>query len=274
MFLTFSTVKLMGLSSNWVSRTTVFQHYAINHNQSDISNTYNLQNNIAVLIGNLIGLCFSLGLPHAFMPTMAFLLVSSFLSVITSFKSIKYIQLSEFNLQRLFLLSDNFLKVESEMCDLNNIITPEEATKREKLLFSKCNNIYFCNTSPEILIKETSRSYTVQLFDLFKSRSFFVFVKKSKITGRYKFYTFLKVNAESLDILIAFMFTIRLKKLINKQNLTGKEIIKLYERNFAYFDAMDKKAVMDRIKHLGWKIRFNQLEETYSRYHMLFKSID
>jgi hypothetical protein len=175
-----------------------------------------------------------------------------------------------------------------EFLKSKNILSPEEVSKKEKLLFKKYHNLKFCTNPPEDIIKLDTGNplYLVKLFHIFRERPFFVIVKKKynfkKLRIEYIISTFLRVNAENNDILWAFIFTFRLNILLeNRRKAIGPlktisfdEITDLIEENFSFLEQeVDKKQLLERIKTAGWTTNFTILEEFYSRYHLLFKNI-
>lgn len=230
----------------------------------DVSNKYNLQNNIALLTGNLVGLCFSLLLPHSFTPTFLLLLSISCYSMFASYRCIKYIIINEFNFQRLSVFCENYIND-------GKLLSPDEISNKERLVYNKYNCISFCTESPEMILKYDNYDYLVKLIDLFRDRNYFVYIHKKKLSG-YKVYTFLRVSADNNDIFFAFLFTIRMKMMLSK-NASDEDILKTMEKNILFTDEIDKKMLFEKMKTLGWALNFNTLEENYVRYHMLFKNI-
>jgi hypothetical protein len=243
-----------------ISRTIILEHYSIN-NMTDLSNKYGLQFNIALFTGNVLGFLISLSVTPTFANIFSIISVTTLCAFIMTYRSLRYLILTEFNFQRLAILCEEYI-------NNANILTPEEVAKKEKLFYNKYKNIYFCNKSPECIIKNDNHTHSVSLIDIFKDRKFFVSFKGGII--KYKFFTNLSVYADNGDIFMAFLFTIRLAHLYEK---TKESIFKILEENILYIDTLDRKHIFEKMKLHGWNLHFHILEERYSRYHMLFKNI-
>ncbi len=258
-------IKLISLNCIFISRTVIIENLAKENNLADLSNRLALHNNISMLCGNLLGLGFSLLIPlNNFATTFSVLFGISLYNIYTSYRCLKYVEFNHFNFQRLSILLEEYLIS-------GNILTPAEVSKKETIIYAKYSNIKFCQESPEIIIHSDNKLYIVKSFNLFRDRNFFLYVKKcfnlKKLKYEYTISTFLRVNAENTDILMAFIFTIRLNQNL-KSNL---EIEDLIEENFTFLDEFDKKHFIEKLKNAGWSLNFSCLEEKYSRYHLLFK---
>jgi hypothetical protein len=244
-----------------ISRTIIMEHFSIN-NMTDLTNKYGLQFNIALFTGNILGLIISLSVTPCFVNTFSIISATAFFNLIMTYRSLKYLILTEFNFQRLAIFCEEYINT-------TNILTPQEVAKKERLFYNKYKNIHFCSETPDYIVKTDNHTKAVNLIDLFRDRNFFVTFRRRTI-GKYNFFTNLSVNADNNDIFIAFLFTIRLAHLYEK---TKESILKCYEENLSYIDSLDRKQMFEKMKLVGWNLQFGLMEEKYARYHMLFKNI-
>jgi len=269
-------IKLISLSANQISRTAITAHFSKNNNVVDLSNKYGLQHNISILVGNLIGFFCSFIFPiNNFTPTFCFLSLISLINIYTVFKSVSSFTLSDFNFQKMCIFCEEYVNT-------GTVISTEEVKKKEKIFYRNNKNIYFCNTSPEHIIKIDHQLFIIHLFDMFKDRNYFVMPQKRFCLGTmssvYRIYTFLRLNADNNDIFFAFLYTIRLNILLSEKKghikkISYEEIIETMNKNQIYIDEIDKKALIEKMKSAGWVMNFGVLEEKYSRYHMMFKTL-
>lgn len=151
----------------------------------------------------------------------------------------------------------------------------------ESIFFNGYNNIKFCHSSPEIILKCQKTGYIIRLIDIFKGKNYIVYVKKRKISGllglrKCDIYTFLKVNADSNDLFLAFLVTVKINMMLQETKtlrLNYKTITEILEKANAWLEEVDKKFLFNEMKKVGWSLNFNTLEETFYRYHMLIKPL-
>jgi hypothetical protein len=269
-------IKFICLSGNQISRTAVIEHFSKQNNIVDLSNKYGLQHNISILVGNFIGFLISCAFSfNNFGPTFGLLTLISCINIYTAFKSVTFFTLADFNFQRMCLFCEEYV-------NSGSIVTTEDVKKKEKIFYMKNRNIYFANTSPEFIIKNDNQLFIVNLFDLFKDRNYFVMPQKrfclKKMKSEWRIYTFLRLNADNNDIFFAFLYTIRLNTLLISEkgkvkNLSSDEVIDIMHKNQIFIDEIDRKSMIEKMKSAGWVLNFGSLEEKYSRYHMLFKTL-
>lgn len=262
------------MNTTVISRTAIIENYCKDNNIVDLTNKFVIQNNISMFIGNIIGFTISLIIPlNSFAPTFGVITVLSVYNIYAALKSVSYIDFIYFNLQRACIFCEEYI-------NNKNVLSPEEVSKREKMIYKKHNKIHFCRKSPEIILHTDNQLYIVQLFELFRDLNFFVYVKKKfnifKMRYDYKIYTFLRVNAENNDVFSAFLFSVRLSNRLadfKRKNVSYDTIVDIIEENVEYCSKVDKK-LLDKMKSAGWNLNFSYLEENYARYHMLYKSLD
>jgi hypothetical protein len=270
---TFANIfKLISLSGNGISRVTILEHLSKQHNIVDVTNKSGLQQNIALLTGNLIGFGISLMIPiNNFAFTFTALAILSVFNIYCGVKSIRFIKFDDFNFQRMCVMCEEYI-------ENKNVLSPKEISDKERFVFKKYSNVHFCTKSPEVIMKHENSCYLLTLFDLFKDKNYFVLVGKDfnlkKRRYEHVIYTFLRVNAENMDILQSFIFTIKLHKLIHESPgiKSYDKITEMIEKSMSYMEELDRKVLLEKMKLLGWSHNFAHLEETYARLHMLFKT--
>jgi len=170
-------------------------------------------------------LIISLFLKIEFSTTLPTLLFLSICNLYFVHKSIEKINLNDLNPQRAFYILKEYLNT-------HKIEDPEIINTKEKLIFNKLKNLRFCNYPLEKIIKkEKDDEYIDALFKLFKNHKFFVYVEKNKkfsIFNRgnrnnYKVYTFLRLDADNGDILMAFLYSVKVLNELNENNILNLE---------------------------------------------------
>jgi hypothetical protein len=267
-------IKLTSLSSSNLSRTIILNHFAKQGNISDITNKYSIQQNIAVFTGNLLGFMISFILPHTFTYTFSFITILAILNLHISYKSLKFIELNEFNLQRATIFADEYIRSEGK-----NILSCSEICQRERVFFKKMKNIKFCRKSPEIILKSEKTGYIIRLIDIFKDKNYIIYVKKRDILGllglnKFEIYTFLKINADNDDIFLAFLLSVKIDILLRewKGRLNYKDVSKIIEKANIWVNEIDEKKLFTEMKKNELNLNFSSLEENFMRYQMLIKS--
>lgn len=271
-------IKLISLASANFSRTIILNNFSVSHNVSEITNKFSLQQNISVFIGNLLGFILSISLPQTFPLTFTILSFLAILNIKISYDSLKYIKLTDLNFQRATLLCLEYIKSGNK-----KILSPQEMLNKEKIFFTKFGAVKFCQISPEIILESQKTGYIIRIIDIFKDKNFIVYVKKRRLLGliglrKFTIYTFLKVNAENTDIFIAFLLSVKINLMLQEFKkptiaMNHKDISAIIEQANMWLEELDKKAIFNDIKNLGWNTNFSSLEEKFYRYHMLIKSV-
>lgn len=181
-------------------------------------------------------------------------------------KSMRCIILDDFNPQRLYYFCEEYIKN-------NNMLTPIEINKKERMFFRKLNLISFSEHSLDYIIKnENDGDYIVELFEIFKDKRYFCYVKKyyscSKLSYDYKIFVCLRVDADNHDLFLSYFLAIKLKIILKISNKL-QDIIETIKQNLNDFH--EKKTFFEELKLKGWSTNFSILEERYCRYHILYK---
>jgi hypothetical protein len=273
---TVSTItKLIAINANIFSRTAVIEFFSKQSNIVDLSNKFSLQNNVALLLGNLIGFGISLLIDITkFQILFPVLCGFSIINILTSIQAIKYINFDYFNFPRICIFLEEYFKT-------GIVLNPEEVGKREpKLFYYNFRNFHFAQKSADKILKINDNNYIVHLFELFREKNYFILVKRNR-RGEIKVNTFLRVSAVDNDIYLAFLSSIRFiilakeMRKVEKGDFTYEKIFDLLEKNQNFIDnELDKKGLLDKMKNAGWLLQFSQLEDRYTRYHLFFKNLD
>jgi hypothetical protein len=204
-------------------------------------------------------------------------LIISTLHLTFAHLSNRNINLLDLNLQRAYYIVQEFLKEKI-------ILDPTVINQRESVIFNKLNFLSFCEHPIEKVInKEKYDSHLDDLISLFKDMKYITFVDKkySYIKRKYEFklYTYLRLDAENMDILMAFIYSISLHEMINenfgkvniylKTNDMNKSILELIETNHTKINQINKNDLAKQLREKGWNINFRLLENKYMRYHMI-----
>jgi len=208
---------------------------------------------------------------------MVTVLIISTLHLTFAHLSNRNINLLDLNLQRAYYLVKEYLKE-------NIILDPTVISQRESLIFNKLNFLSFCEHSIEKVINK--KKYDRHLDDfisLFKDMKYITFVDKkySYIKRKYEFklYTYLRLDAENMDILMAFIYSISLHEMINdkfgkintniKINDINESILELIQNNHTKINKINKNNLSNQLRDKGWNVNFRLLEDKYMRYHMI-----
>lgn len=223
----------------------------------------------------MLGFIISLVIPHTFTYTFSLITCLSVLNLHISYKSLKYIELNEFNFQRAVIFSKEFVFTEGKVK-----LSPSEICAKEKVFFYTMKNIKFCKISPEIILKSDKTGFIIRLIDIFKDKNYIVYVKKRDILGffginRFEVFTFLKVNADNEDIFLAFLLSVKINILLKewRGRLSYKDVSKLIEKANLWVDELNEEELFSAMKKSGWNLNFSPLEENFMRYQMLIKSV-
>lgn len=267
--------KMIGISAALISRTSILESVCKNNNMVEVSNKFNLQSNISLLVGNLIGFCLSLIVPiKVFVPTFSLLCALALFYNYSAVRSLSYISFNTFNFDRLTIFFEEYINTKK-------ILSPEEVASMEKLYYHKYKNINFCNKSADLLLKHENNNFQISLFDIFKDKNYFITVNKkfsiTKLKNVFYINNFLKVNADNNDIFLSFLASFRLYNQILERINTGKaptynDLIPMIENNVQFIEEIDKKVLFEKMKTLNWNMNFSNLEEKYSRFHMMIKN--
>ncbi len=263
-------MKLSAFIANSSSRTGINNHFCKENNITDLSNKHLAQNNFSFLIGSAIGLGISTCISMKFAQVFPVLLFLSIFHFVYAQISCQQIFLSDMNPQRAFYISMNYIKNEI-------LLDPRTVNQKEKLLFSKLNFLKFCSYPLENIIKrEKNNLFMDQVLLLFKDHKFLAYVDPHKTLimrrNKHKVYTFVRVDAESIDIFLAFLFSIRLHESIKNRKFTDDKLLSNIKENLEWVTKIDKKHLAHQLKEKGWDSNFHLLEEKYMRYQMLFKN--
>lgn len=271
-------IKLTSLASANLSRTIILNNYSVSHNVSDITNKYSLQQNIAIFIGNVLGFGLSILIPQTFGYTFTLLSFLAILNMKISLNSLQYIKLNDLNFQRAVLVCLEYINSGNK-----KIISPEEVVNKEKIFFSQLNGLFFCQSSPEMILKSEKTGYIIRIIDVFKEKNFIVYVKKRKLLGliglrKFNIYTFLKVNADNNDIFLAFLLSVKINLMLQETkkstiSINYKDVSGIIENANSWLEELDKKYLFNEMKNSGWNMNFSGMEEKFYRYHMLIKSV-
>jgi hypothetical protein len=268
------------------TRIGISNHFCKENNITDLTNKYIAQSNLAFIIGNLTGLFISINLPQPYSFPLIFSVVMGFtlLHILSGYKSVEQVSLNTLNFQRAYLLGN-------EILETHKIISPEMILKKESLFFKNDGHIKFCNFPMEYLLKsEKNIKLANNLFDMFKEYPFFCFVKikkhytpkklfrrRNKSEKMYRIYTYMKLEAENGDILLAFLFTLQLSKFLelltkaSKTDITEDKIIELIQNTQEQINKINKTQMLHDLRTQGWNTNFHSLETEYMRYHLLIK---
>ncbi len=195
-----------------------------------------------------------------------------------SITSLKYIKLNELNFQRAVLFCLEYINSGNK-----KVLSPEDIVTKEEIVFSKLNGLYFCQSSPEIILKSEKTGYIIRIIDIFKENNFIVYVKKRQVLGlvglrKFNIYTFLKVNADNNDVFLAFLLSVKINLMLQESKkstiaINYKDISAIIEQANFWLEELDKKNLFNEMKNFGWNMNFSGLEEKFYRYHMLIKSV-
>lgn len=260
-----------------MTRAGIIQHFTKENNVTDLTNKATAQQNLSILLGkklnysgNLIGLTASLLFSNTFSVTIGIVSIMSTAHLYTGLQSVRSIVSDDLNMQRLFILGKEFI-------ESGKLLAPSDIYKREGILFDGMGNIKFSVKSFDFILnhsREKDKSLLVKLLNLFREKKFFtfpfVYFSFSDLSYKYKIYTCLRVDAEALDVLEAFLFTLALNERIN----SGFEEIELYEEILTSLQQTEKlqlKEMMDNIRKIGWTADLSSLEDKYCRYQILYK---
>ncbi len=169
--------------------------------------------------------------------------------------------------------------VVKEYFTTGKLLDVEEVSKREKFIFRKLKFLKFCNYPLEKIIggKSVNKNteYLLKVLNSYKDFKYMSYVEKKYdyIKGGYKFslYTFLRVDAERIDIFMAFLFSVRLYDYLSNggydKNNIEDMIIEAIKTNLEWIKKIDKKEMIRRLKENNWDIAsFSLLEEKFQRY--------
>jgi hypothetical protein len=241
------------------TRITIYNHFTNSDNLADLVNKYNNQNNMCFLLGNLLGIAYSLLVPSSFTNVIMTLSVLSVLQMYVVHKSVfKIVNLTDFNKQRAYYLAEEYLRS-------NHILDLVTLNKKEKLLFQKANDIKFSSYPLDRLLSvEKDNRYVLELLDVFKDSKFFVYVRGKTI------YVYIHIDAEQIDIFIALLYAIRLRdQYLNKNFHDKEELIKSIRDNLDFVNKINKQELVAAIEAKKFHIKFDKVEEQYLRYHIV-----
>lgn len=220
------------------------------------------------MIGSLTGFFLSLSISMSFNVVFPILIFISTFHLISAHVSCHKILLNDLNTQRAYYIAKSCL-------ENNKILEVLEVNKMEKMFFNDLKCVKFCNYPlDKLLSKEKNNIYINDILNVFEDQKFLVYVQlKRSILGTYKYkiFTFLRVDAANEDKLIAFLYSVKLNDLLNKNKLNQDEILIELKENLEFFSNLNIKDLMHSLKNKGWDTNFHLLEEKYQRYQMLFK---
>jgi hypothetical protein len=244
---------------------------------TDLTNKATTQQNLSMLIGkfsiyllgNLIGFAISLLFPQSFPFVFSTISLITIYHLYTGIKSANSIIFEEFNLQRFYIFCEEYL-------DNKNILSPLQVYRKESMYFRGMKHIWFCKKSLDFVLKNSSErenQYLIDLLTLFRNERFFCYVVKyfsiQEVSFKYKIFISQRVDSDCSDILLSFLFAVRLDRMLNKLN--NNEIVKTIKENLKFIEEINIKEIIEEMRNLGWIINFSILEEKYCRYHIIYK---
>lgn len=255
-------VKFTALSATATARLGLFNTFAKNGNVTDLLNTWSNQNNLAFFLGNLIGLGLSFLLPKSFPVILGSIIVLTLIHLRGVYVSVfKTIKLKDYNLQRAYFQVLHYSKYQT-------LAGLEEINFKETIFFRDLTYLNFSNYPLEKLMTNNEKN-TLSHINLFNNYKFCVSVRKT-IFGNYKIYTYMRLDAEDIDIFMALLYSVRLHDtLINQIIQHNCEIITALKENLEYINKMDKHKLVTMMKNLDWDVKFHKVEEKYMRYHIV-----
>ena len=261
-----------------VTRAGIIQHFSVDNNVTDLTNKATTQHNLSILlgiinayyIGNIIGFGVSMLLPSNFSYIFGFISAMTIYHLYTGIKSVNSIILDEFNIQRMYILCDEFIKNKK-------VISPNQVYLKEKMIFRDVRNIHFCQKTLEFLIVNEGNDdeYLMDLIRIYKNQKFFCYAVKRfnicKLSYYYELNVSLRIDSDNSDIFLAFLYAVELNQVLI-ETMDFKNIIFKMEETLKYIDEIKVKEVVEEMKLLGWMTNFSILEEKYCRYQILYKS--
>ena len=255
-------IKITAINISIISRTGIFLQMAKKHNLIDISLKFQNQSNIAVFIGTFFGYLTSLYFKLNFQNSLVILAICNIFNFFICRLAYNELVMHDFNYQRLYIFAKKFM---SE----NRLLSPKEVTRFEKLTFMK-PTIKFTTHSAEFLMKQDKQMLT-KILKEFDHCNFIIFPKKKfnllSLNRKYHLYTFLKLNANNLDVLRAFFMTVRLEEILNfTSKYTEEEVILYIREALSYIHKIITDDMFKQMDSLEWKYNLSNLEKNWSRY--------
>lgn len=239
------------------------QNFSLDNNISELQSLSRAQSQLSFFIGNIVGMYFSMKNIKISFRCFNYILM---MYNATAFLALKYVTLDFLNLQRAFILCENYHK--------NGIIPNiEELNKKENLFFNKFEipNIHFANFELNKIINELSlqeKQTLIKCFNLFKDEKFTIFYRV--VNNKIHLYTVLKKDVDNEDILYSFLFTYELNLALAKLERNRNFVL-----NFEVFSKkvnrikINKEDFINGLKAEGYKMNGKHLEQKYSRYNLV-----
>lgn len=268
---------MCGWTCSLATRIGINNHFCKDNNITDLSNKYFAQNNLALISGNLIGFLLSLSipLPYNFFTVFSVIGTLTVFHIYASFKHVKHVVFNELNNQRAYYVAIEYLFTKE-------IFTPEEVSRKESIFFNQTNYLNFCNTNLDVLFNKEKNNYILyEITDIFKNEKFLTYVKikKKKFNvfhkkNDIKIYTFLRLDANHIDIFIAYLYSIDLYLHLRASldsNKDEKNLLNIMKENLENIKNINTQSLLDAFKKKGWETNFGMLEEKYMRYQLIAK---
>lgn len=260
-------IKLSFATIASVTRTGILLAISKKNNVLDLSIKHQNQNNLAILIGNILGFLTTYMIKLNFDISFSIMTIGTIVSFYFISKTNKYLSINDFNYQRLYYFCRLYLVD-------NKIVPPTNVTNCERVFF-RTPNIKFCSHKPDILMS-LNKDLLVYFINLYEKCNFICIPKLRfnllKMKEEFRIYTFLKINYTDIDILKAFMLTVKMEELLN---LSGSsDHMKLDIKNCLEFvNSQINNEFLENMKLADWKIDFSSvIPDKIYNYHVI--SID
>ena len=266
------SLKMCATFGNVSARVGIMDNFCKEKNISDLQNKSTSQSNLSFAIGTLMGMGISLYCPLTAKNVTKLISFLSTFYLYFAFKSLDKVMIPTLNFARGNILFRNYLKT-------GKIISMKEVNKKEGGKFMRIKNFHFSSCSLDHALTkingnstlENNGEYIDKTINLFKnSNKKFLCLVDIKNNNYFDLYTVLQHNSTSEDVLLAFLYSVKMhQELSDLKNINKSIVIDLMKKNINYIDELNKEKLMKELKEKEFDIKTNLLEKRFLRYQFV-----
>jgi hypothetical protein len=208
---------------------------------------------MSFLLGNLIGLCYSVLVPNSFTNVFFSLGVLCLMQSYFVYQSVSTLNFKDFNLQRAYYLAEEYLAT-------NKIIDLYTLNRKERIFFI-LKDIIFSQEPLEKLLKATDRLHITKLIEIYRDTKFLVYPYGNKL------YVYIHIDAEQIDIFLALLYVMHLRSITKGKY--GDDIYSKLLDCLTFINNINRQKLIAAIEAQHYDVRFEKLEEKYLRYNII-----
>lgn len=258
------SLKVCATFGNVSARVGILSHFSKNNNISDLQNKSNAQGNASFVLGTLLGMGASFLIPQTQQKVIGSISLASLLYVLFAYKSIEKVILPQLNFSRGVILLKQYF-------DTGKIMSLEEVNKKEGVFVKRIPNMHFASCGLDHICAKVNndQDYLTQILNLYKENNFICYVEPRKKFG-FDIYTVIEKNADSNDVLMALLYTVKMHSDLTKMGLgmTKEKVIRVAQENIDFVKRFDKLEFVKQLKEMGYS-KTNLLETNFLRYERI-----